>query len=87
MLINSRPLLLTLESRKIYIRTINSLGEPNESEGMDQEISLIPVMSGCRDKENLTVRFTAFYDSVDSDLNIIIRQDQVLYPWCCKFRC
>lgn len=76
--IHSRPLLLTLESRKIYIGTISSLGEPNESEGMDQEISLIPLMSGYRDKEKLTVNFTTFYDSVDTDLNIIIRQDQVL---------
>lgn len=76
--INSRPLLLTLKSKKIYVGPISSLGEPNESEGMDQEISLIPLMSGFRDKEKLTVNFTTFYDSVDTDLNIIIRQDQVL---------
>jgi len=76
--INSRPLLLTLESRKLYVGPISSLGEPNESEGMDQEISLIPLLSGYRDKETLTVNFTTFYDSADTDLNIIIRQDQVL---------
>ncbi|VAW75772.1 hypothetical protein MNBD_GAMMA12-1351 [hydrothermal vent metagenome] len=76
--INSRPLLLTLDTRKVYVGTISSLGEPNESEGMDQEISIIPVISGYRDKDSLKVEFITHYDIVDSDLNIVIRQDQVI---------
>ncbi len=76
--IHVRPLLLSLQSRKIYVGTINSLGEPNESEGMDQEISVIPLMSGYRDKNKLTVKFTELYNAVETDLNIIIRQDQIL---------
>lgn len=76
--IHSRPLLLSLNSRKIYIGTISSLGEPNESEGMDQEISVIPVISGYREKNSLEVKFTTHYDVVDTDLDIVIRQDQVI---------
>ncbi len=76
--INSSPLLLTLGSRKVYVGTINSLGEPNESEGMDQEISIIPLMSGYRSKETLEVKFTTYYDAIGADLKIVIRQEQIL---------
>jgi hypothetical protein len=76
--IDSRPLLLSLNSRKIYVGTINSLGEPNESEGMDQEISVIPLISGYRDKDTLKVVLTTYYDAVDKGLNIVIRQEEVL---------
>lgn len=74
----SRPLLLSLDSRKIYIGTVISLGELNESDGMDHEISLIPIMSGYRNKDTLRVDFTTYYEVVDTDLYIVIRQDQIL---------
>ncbi len=74
----SRPLILSLECGKVYVGTISSLGEPNEAEGMDQEISLIPLMSGFRRKDTLSVDFTTYYDAIDTDLNIVIRQEQVL---------
>lgn len=76
--IDSRPLLLSLDSRKVYVGTISSLGEPNESEGMDQEISIIPLMSGYRDKDTLQVNFNTNYVVVNTDLDIVIRQDQIL---------
>jgi hypothetical protein len=37
----SRTLMFSLECGKVYVGTISSLGEPNETKGMDQEISLI----------------------------------------------
>lgn len=74
----SRPLLLSLNSRKVYVGTINSLGELNESSGMDQEISLIPIMSGYRNEDTLEVHFTTYYEVIATDLNIVIRQDQIL---------
>lgn len=76
--LHSRPLLLSLDSGKVYIGTINSLGELNESDGMDQDISLIPIMSGYRKKDTLEVNFTTYYEAIDTDLNIVIRQDQIL---------
>lgn len=76
--IHSRPLLLSLDSRKVYVGTINSLGEPNESEGMDQEISVIPLMSGYRDKDTLKVKFNTNYEVIDTDLDIVILQNQIV---------
>ncbi len=74
----SKPLMLTLDSRKVYVGTISSLGEPNESEGMDQEVSIIPLISGVRCKDKMTVEFHTNYDLVQSDMNIVIRQEQIL---------
>lgn len=73
----SQPLLLSLDSRKVYVGVINSLGEINESSGLDKEISLIPIMSGYRDKDTLEVSFTTYYEVIDTDLDIVIRQDQI----------
>ena len=76
--ITSRPLLVTLESGKVYVGTISELGEPNEAEGMDQEISLIPLLSGYRTKTQHRVEFVTDYQQVDPDLNIVIRQDKII---------
>ncbi len=76
--IQSRPLLITLETGKVYVGTISELGEPNESEGMDQEISIIPLMSGYRNRNEHRVNFVTDYQAVNSDLNIVIRQDKVI---------
>lgn len=76
--IYSQPLLLSLDSRKVYVGVINSLGEINESSGLDKEISLIPIMSGYRDKDTFEVSFTTYYEAIDTDLDIVIRQDQIL---------
>lgn len=69
------PLMLTLNDRKVYVGIVSSLGEPNESEGMDQEIAIIPIMSGYRSKENFSVSFNTDYEIVEKDLNIVIRQE------------
>lgn len=76
--VHSKPLMITLECRKVYVGTISSLGEPNESEGMDQEISIIPIASGFRCKDELKVYLPVDYDLIQSDMNIVIRQEQVL---------
>ncbi|MCJ8268733.1 MAG: hypothetical protein MJK04_04935, partial [Psychrosphaera sp.] len=73
--IHETPLILSLNDRKIYVGIISSLGEPNESEGMDQEIVLIPMMSGFRAKENLQVTFNTDYQIIDKDIKIVIRQE------------
>ena len=69
------PLMITLNDRKIYVGIVSSLGEPNESEGMDQEISIIPIMSGYRDKNDFHVNFTTKYEIIGKDLNIVLRQE------------
>lgn len=77
---NLWPILISLNNNKIYVGIIGELGEPNEAEGMDQEISLIPLASGCRDVDHRVV-FTTNYQIMGTeldDLSIIIRQDQII---------
>ena len=73
-----RPLMLSLDSRKIYVGSITFLGEINERDGLDQDIAMAPLMSGYRDKDTLQVTFNTFYESVDTDIVIVIRQSQII---------
>lgn len=56
-----RPMLITLSSNKVYVGIINGSGEPTENQGPHQHISFVPLMSGYRNKENLSVTFTNAY--------------------------
>lgn len=76
--IDEAPVLLTLQSRKIYVGYITSLGEPNETEGMDQEITIIPQISGYRMEETLEVEFNTQYNNHDVKVDLVIRQEQIL---------
>lgn len=71
--------MLTLSNRKVYVGVVNNMGEPNEIEGFDQEISLVPILSGYRDKDDLSVHWTTSYQEVDPDenLRIVIRQELI----------
>lgn len=71
-------LMLSLSDRKVYVGQVISMGEPNEIEGPDQEVKIIPIMSGYRDKDTLKVKFTTHYDGEkDKDLTIVLRQDLI----------
>ena len=61
----------------LSLGAVTSLGELNESNGMDQDISIAPLMSGYRDKDTLKVNFVTYYKAVGTDLEIVIRQDQI----------
>lgn len=71
--------MLSLSNRKVYVGVVNNMGEPNEVEGLDQEISLVPILSGYRDKDDLSVHWTTSYKTVDSktDLRTVIRQELI----------
>ncbi|MCL6381631.1 hypothetical protein [Pectobacterium parmentieri] len=71
-------IMLTLSDRKVYVGKIVSLGEPNETEGPDQEIELIPVISGYRHKDTLTVTFTTHYSILAEDLRLVIKQSEIV---------
>ncbi len=60
-LIKKKPVLISLKSRKAYVGIVISTGEPNESNGLNQEIVILPIMSGYRDKDTLSVIFTNDY--------------------------
>lgn len=73
------PILISLSNRKVYVGIAVSLGEPNENEGMDQEISIAPLMSGYRDQQTLNAVFDTDYQNVDSDneFKVTIRQELI----------
>lgn len=70
--------MLTMDDRKVYVGKIVSLGEPSETAGMDQDISIMPLMSGYRDKETLRVTFTTDYALVDGDIYVSLRQERII---------
>ncbi len=70
--------MLHMDDRKVYVGVISTMGEPNETQGADQEISIKPVMSGYRDKDNLTVTFTTQYKEAGADVTLILRQDEII---------
>jgi len=71
-------LMLTMEDRKVYIGRVISLGEPNETAGMDQEIVITPYASGYRDEKTLSLELTVKYTEVTEDVSLVLRQDKII---------
>jgi len=71
-------IMLTMADRKVYVGKVLTMGEPNENEGADQEISLKPILSGYRDKDSLKVKFTTPYHEFSTDFFLILKQDQIV---------
>lgn len=57
------PILITLQSRKVYVGIVNGILEPTEDEGANSALSIFPLMSGYRNKNDLTIEFTNAYPS------------------------
>lgn len=74
----NKYVMLSMEDRKVYVGKIIDLGEPTETNGMDQDISIMPLMSGYRDKDTLKVEFKTFYEEVESDIYLSLRQDGIV---------
>lgn len=55
------PILITLQSRKVYVGIVNGILEPTEDEGANSSLSIFPLMSGYRNKNDLTIEFTNAY--------------------------
>ncbi len=70
--------MLSMEDRKVYIGRIVGLGEPNEKEGMDQEIMITPYASGYRDKDNLSIDLTTTYNDISNDIVLILKQENII---------
>lgn len=81
-LINETEIMLSMADRKVYVGFVLNMGEPNEHNGMDQEILLQPILSGYRD-ERLKVTFTTDYKLALSNdqsqkLGIVLKQDNIV---------
>lgn len=73
-------LLVTMSDRKVYVGRVISLGEPNEKQGPDQEISIVPAFSGYRDKDLLEVNLTTCYHNNESakEMYLVLKQDNII---------
>lgn len=80
--------MISMDDRKVYVGKVISLGEPSETDGMDQDISIMPLMSGYRDKDTLIVDFTTDYEEVKpkdgesnnefSPIHLSLRQEAII---------
>lgn len=64
-LFNKRLYMFSMEDRKVYIGWVKNFGNLQDHDSnIDEGFSIIPIYSGFRDKDRLTVEFTTFYDRV-----------------------
>lgn len=64
-LFNKRLYMFSMEDRKVYIGWVKYFGNLQDHDSNNDEgFSIIPIYSGFRDKDQLTVEFTTFYDKV-----------------------
>ncbi|HCJ1575898.1 hypothetical protein NY416_07490 [Enterobacter hormaechei] len=77
-LIDRKSILVSMTNKKVYVGIVNALGEPNEKDGPNQQISILPIMSGYRDKDTLNVCFTNDYNNIEGyDTSVIIPVSQI----------
>lgn len=76
---NGKKLVMfTLRNRQVYIGRVSSTGEPTENKGVDQEVCLIPIMSGYRDEKSLSVDLITHYREIDKTIYLTLRQDEII---------
>jgi hypothetical protein len=71
--------MLCMSDRSVYVGRILSLGEPNETEGMDQDVLIMPFFTGYQDKDTLEVHLTAVPDELyEKGHYILVRQANIV---------
>ncbi len=76
--VDKEEVMITMVDRKVYVGYIMDVGAPPEVTGVNQEILLIPTVSGYRDKDTLKVVYTTDYPS-DTPLRPIgFRQENIV---------
>lgn len=70
--------MFTMTNNKVYVGKVINLGEPTETDGMNQSISIMPLLSGYRHEDTLKVVFTTDYKDGGADIYLTLRQDAIL---------
>lgn len=70
--------MFTMEDRKVYVGRVISIGKPTESEGVEEYFSLVPMLSGYRNKDSLEIEFNTEYVNAPHDLYILLAQDNIV---------
>ena len=70
--------MLSMTDRKVYVGYVAACAEPSQNGGANQEVTLVPMMSGYRDDKTLKVTITTYYDEADESIELIVRQDAIV---------
>lgn len=70
--------MFSLSDRKVYVGIVVFVGAPTESEGIDHAFSLLPILSGYRDKDTLEVTFTTSYSDTNVPQPILLIQENIV---------
>lgn len=77
-LVDRKSILVTLQNKKVYVGIVNGLGEPNEKEGPNQHVSILPIISGYREKDTLKVILQNEYiDLQDIDISVVFPLEEI----------
>lgn len=71
------PVMLSMIDRKVYVGYVSVCAEPSQNGGANQEVTIVPMMSGYRDEKTLKVTITTYYDKTDDSIELILRQDAI----------
>ncbi|MFJ4452962.1 hypothetical protein ACIP1G_03575 [Pseudomonas sp. NPDC089392] len=70
-LFNKRLYMFSMEDRKVYIGWVKNFGNLQDHDSNNDEgFSIIPIYSGFRDKDRLTVEFTTPYEKVYNAIKV-----------------
>ncbi|HEM0348703.1 TPA: hypothetical protein U0T37_000468 [Legionella pneumophila] len=75
---NEKFLIISMKDKKVYIGRVNILAEPNEYRPANQEISIVPILSGFREENTLKVHLINDYGSSSEPATIIIKQTEII---------
>lgn len=71
-------IMLSMEDRKVYVGVLADVSEPSEVLGPNEEVTIIPLISGYRDKDTMKVVYTTDYASTAADVSpLILRQSNI----------
>ncbi|MGY4640667.1 hypothetical protein [Pseudomonas sp. TE24901] len=72
------PCMFSFSDRKVYVGIVAVVGGPTESDGVDHAFTLIPLLSGYRDKDTLEVTLNTHYANVITPAPIMLIQENVV---------
>lgn len=77
-IVQCRPCMFSLNDRKVYVGVVLFAGTPTESEGVDHAFTLIPILSGYRDKDTLEITLNTHYSTAANPPPITLMQENVV---------
>lgn len=81
---NRRDIMLSMDDRKVYVGVLTEISPSSEVLGPNEEITIVPLVSGYRDKDTLKVIYTTDYAAKaaeNADINfsaVILRQSSIV---------